>query len=422
MKGEKMKSLLKVGLVVLLFCIFSFDMFAEGTAEESSSEEDVSLRVLVMYEDQARVSIHDNYYQKNLDQLPGIDLEIELGGGGANYLDKLKVYYAANDLPDVFWTGGVAAARPLYDGNALVDLKPYITSDGFAEKYDSPSGVRYFRGGVYAIEAGTDSYFTPRILYRKSVFADNGVSVPKTYKELLDVCIKLSSKGIVPISTVEFFLRAGLFQELLMADNPQYLKDLIDGKTTITDKPYVDAFARMRELAEAGAFPKDVTTIPWGAHIELFNTGKAAMLLNFSWVIPGFAGDEDIDLMPFPSINSDTTQAHQMWGHPLNGFAVSAVGPDIDAGVKTAEYLSLQDATFFRGEQKSPTLLNPGIELTDVDRLMQKHMDATLAAAQGLPCLYSYMSPDVNAENKIISGALVSSSITALEASPYESR
>ena len=118
--------------------------------------------------------------------------------GDQNYIDKLKVLYSADDLPDVIVTGGYNLIDMMKD--KLVDLTPYLDEDTEWKGQLSSVGVNVNSrdGQLYAIP-----YIRQVIgyYYNKDLFAQAGIEAPpETWEEFEADCDKLLAAGITPIS------------------------------------------------------------------------------------------------------------------------------------------------------------------------------------------------------------------------------
>src|SRR6478736_4930788 len=82
----------------------------------------------------------------------------------------------------------------LADAGGFLDL----TGQPFLKSFNQSvlDGTKY-KGKNYTVPTGL-SYYTG-MFYNKKIFADNGITVPTTWQELVAACEKLKGKGIVPI-------------------------------------------------------------------------------------------------------------------------------------------------------------------------------------------------------------------------------
>jgi raffinose/stachyose/melibiose transport system substrate-binding protein len=356
-------------------------------APTAAPAEKTKLKILVISADENRQKINENYIKVNLAKaLPNIDLEIENGGGGDDFYNKVKTYNASGDMPDVWYSDAVTAIPIIGAGNQL-DLTAAITKDGFIKKYSVPDALKFNDGKIYTLSSGCDTYFNPRIFYNKAIFAKYNLKEPATFDDLVTICKTLKKNGVAPIAmdgVAGWGPCLGLFQQMVQIEDPQVAQDLLANKTDFTNPVVKNALGRIQTLAKAGAFPDGVTTLDYGPADEMFTSGKSAMFFIFTWELPNLAKDPNVDFFLWPKATADNTKYDptkvlQFWGSPLNGYAVFAKSKNLDAAVQLCEFCATQDALYFN-DQKAPVTLDTGFKLTDVSPLMQKNLDAYAAA------------------------------------------
>lgn len=349
---------------------------------EDQPQEKAKIKLLLMTGDETRKAINAKYLTPDnfKTDLPDIEVQIEESIGGDEYTNKLKTYNATGELPDVYWAAGTTTMKPIINSGSALDFLPYITADGFAEKYTEKEAIAPFTDGkLYVLQAGSDMYFVPRIFYHKEIFSQNGITVPTTFDEFMAVCKILKDKGIVPWATYgkdAWAVRNYLFQNLVMAEDPKVITDLIENKTDFYNPVCQSALAKIQKMVQEGVFQPGVTTAEYGAAQELFTSKKAAMYTMMTWALPDLAKDPDVDIMFFPQVNPsiDMSKTLQYWGGPNSGYAVNAKSKFADASVKVAEYCTVQEAKFFNIEQKAPTAIDTGIVPEAGSELLQKSL------------------------------------------------
>lgn len=191
------------------------------------------------------------------------------------------------DNPDVLH---VAAAGVYVD---LTDkVKKWGQWDDFYLGYRVATSLD---GKVYAIQFGTNNL---ALFYRKDVFEKYGLTPPKTWAELLEVCEKLKSvqdeTGMYPIGVAAVNTEELTFQFLpfLWSNNATLLE---------LDTPQaVEALKLWVTLLEKGYAPQDVLT--WGQGADPLIGGQVAMMVNGPWIIPLLQQEGiDFDVAPLPA-------------------------------------------------------------------------------------------------------------------------
>lgn len=351
----------------------------KDNGNDKQKDEVTKLKLVTISTDETRVNIMENYIKPNSEkELPNFKIEFEPGGGGEDLANKMKTYNAAGDLPDV-WYSEASYAPPIIEVGNQLDLTPYITKDGFIDKYSVKDALKFKDGKIYALSSGSDTFFTPRIFYNKKIFQENGIEIPETFDELIEVCKTLRSKDIVPVTTMGkggWAPQLYLFQTMVQIEDPEVMKQLLSNEIDFTNPVIKNGLARIEELAKVGAFPKGIATLDYGPAKEMFVSGKAAMYWMFTWELPSLSEDPNVDFFPWPSDGSKYNRNNvvQYWGSPLGGYAVSATSENIEEAVKLAEFCAMQDAKYFNS-QNAPVTLDTGNEITGVSELMSRNLD-----------------------------------------------
>ncbi len=358
--------------------------------------EKVKIKFLSLSSDDNRNNIRENYIKVNVaTELPNVEVEYDLGGGGQDYANKLKAYNASGDMPDVWFSEQNLSSVVVSAGNAL-DLAPYVAASGFDKKFKMAEVIAPDQNGkIYCVQPGADQYFTPRLWYHKDIFADNGIEVPKTFDELVEICKVLKGKGIVPMSIVGkdgWTPNLHMLQTMIMAEDPQVAVDLVNNKTDFSNPVVKNALGRIQRLVNEGAFAQGVTNIDYGPAMEMYTSGKAAMLAMFTWETGNLeTASPDTDFIVWPSAKegNDANASIQFWGAPLSGYLASAQTENPEVAAQFAMFCAEQDALYYNIEQKAPTSLETGVAVEGISPLLQKTLDQFSAAKLKVPSLWA---------------------------------
>ncbi|CAI6079667.1 ABC transporter substrate-binding protein [Cohnella sp. JJ-181] len=353
----------------------------KDSAQESAGTDGkkIKMRVITITTDENRNNIMEKFIKPKIaEALPNLEVEFEPGGGGEDMANKLKTLNASEDMPDVFWNDA-GYFTPLKSTGSIMDLTPYISKDGFLNKYSVPDALKHVDGGIYSLSSGADTYFTPVIFYHKDMFEQAGVQVPATFDEFVQISKSLKSKGMVPAVTPGkdgWGPKLFLLQQMIQIGDPQAMADLVSNKTNFDNPSVQEGAARIETLVKEGVFPDGIANLDYGPAMEMFTSKKAAMLMMFTWELPNLAKDETVDFFPFPSAGDkyDPTKSVQFWGSPLNGYAVSGKTKHPDEAVQLAEFLAMADALYFE-TTGAPISLQTGNPSSEKSPLMQKFVD-----------------------------------------------
>jgi raffinose/stachyose/melibiose transport system substrate-binding protein len=356
----------------------------------SQSKEKPKLKAAVLYIGVIRQKIYDEYYKTNVTkELPNIEVEFETAGSNEDYDDKLRIYNAAGELPDVFWNSSVSVGKAFIEANNLLELTDSITKSGWLGKFLKPDVLKY-NNKIYTLGSGVDQIFTPRVFYNKTYFTKNNLAVPASWNDFLDVCAKIKADGKTPIVGYGFSMANSLFQLMVMANNPQDMTDLMNDPTKIDSQVYIDALDRIADLAKKGYIAQGILTLDQGDVEAKFYSQDAPIYINYSWQLPTVERESEkagfeADFMPFPFVSDAGKDTAMYWGTPLSGMCVFAKSEHPEEAVRLAEFLCNQDAIYFRTVEGSPTLLDPGVEIEGMTEFMKKNIDMLNNAENRFP-------------------------------------
>jgi raffinose/stachyose/melibiose transport system substrate-binding protein len=251
-----------------------------------------------------------------------------------SYKQKIRTSVGSGNGPTLIysWAGGTlkdyVASKEVVD---ITDKIPALTKRVIPSVLD----VGTIDGKVYAVPINNSQPVL--FYYNKKLFKQAGVQVPKTYDDLLAAVKTFKAKGILPIAL------AGQSQwpELMWIE---YLVDRIGGpqpfkkaydqqKGAWSDPAFEKAFAKLKELIDAGAFGDKFGSVVAdnNADAALVYTNKAAMLLQGNWVYTTFTTDAakwvkdgNLGWFDFPSVEGGAGDRSNVYGNPANYFSVSA--------------------------------------------------------------------------------------------------
>jgi raffinose/stachyose/melibiose transport system substrate-binding protein len=391
---------------------------AKAETAQPASDEKVKLRLMSLSTDENQIKILENYIKKNLAaELPNVEIEFEPGGGGEDFANKLKTYNASGDLPDVWYSAADYATAVISAGNQL-DFTQHITDDGFIGKFAIPEALKFSDGKIYALSAGADTYFTPRIFYHKDIFEQNNIAIPKTFDEFMTACKALKEKGIVPMSIMGkggWGPQLYMVQTMIQSEDPQVALDLLQNKTDFTNPAVVNAVKKIETMVKEGVFPEGVANLDYGPSLELFTAKKTAMFGGFTWETANLGADPNIGMFMWPTSNDQypTGDVTQFWGSPLNGYGVNAKSENLEMAVKLAEYCVSQEALFY-AEQGSKLNLQTDVAPAEQSELMKENIKLYENTKLKIPTIFlNAMDAKTGTEFGTLGGSLLTGAYTA---------
>ncbi len=264
------------------------------------------------------------------------------------YKDKIRVLTAGGELPDIYFSWAGDFAKKFVRAGLAADLTSEIEGTEWGSSLAGAAVNAWtYDGKVYGIPISVDGKF---FLYNTKMFADNGVSVPATFDDLLAACDTFKSKGIQPITLGNKDGWAAI--HYLTSLNAKYVpratldKDYEVATGEFTDPGYVQALNALVELntrcLTQGANGIDYTV----AQAELMN-GKAAMYYGQSVEFKTFttaggapAGFEDSwDFFPMPPVAGGAGDQNSLTGAP-DGFIVNAKSQNLPLAIDFMKFLT----------------------------------------------------------------------------------
>lgn len=215
----------------------------------------------------------------------------------------LKTRVVKNDIPDVIALG----ATDTYSILAQSDIFTDLTQSTLLEKIDTNyvqmlqdlTGMKKVTGIPYATNA-------LGIMYNKGIFKDLGLTIPKTWDELIATAQKVKDSGKIPFYyTYKDDWQTNLPFNALGPNlvGIDFYKQRREGKVTFKDK-YREVAEKQLQLLDYGHgdnFGKN-----YADGNRAFAKGESAMYIQGSWAIPEIRKANpkaDIGFFPFPTGN-----------------------------------------------------------------------------------------------------------------------
>ncbi len=224
-----------------------------------------------------------------------IKVNVEEIAGDQNYVDKMKVLYSSNSLPDAFNCGGYNLIDSMKD--QLVDLTDIVAGDPElrALANDLCWEVNSRDGRIYGVP------YTRQVIgyfYNKELFAKAGIEAPATtWDEFFEQCDKLLEAGITPLSmdTADSGWVTSLWLGAMLGatdEGDAFMNTNLP--TDYTFQGFVDAATRIQTM-----FQKYTTTDAVGGAYENaasnFFMEETAMIANGPWMVSDFYDTSMVD-------------------------------------------------------------------------------------------------------------------------------
>ncbi|OPA81056.1 ABC transporter substrate-binding protein [Paenibacillus selenitireducens] len=257
------------------------------------------------------------------------------------YRQRLKTVAAANELPDVFimHPGTIAkefsSAGLVQPLNDLLDSNPAWKDGYLPNSFDDFT----FDGKTYSAPMGLSP--TSILYYNKTILTENGLTVPKTWDELLNAVKVLKEKNIIPIALgnkAPWLAQSSILSSLAdrVTGTEWFDKAVAQDGAKFTDPEFVQALTYLQQLGTTGAFQEGFNAIDTTQMEQLYAQGKAAMIIEGGWAVTNLVATAPKDVLAatgvavLPSIPNGK-------GDPNSVSGATGVGPALSSKVEGAK-------------------------------------------------------------------------------------
>jgi len=222
---------------------------------------------------------------------PGIKIDIETHPGGGEGDNLVKTRLATGEMSDVFRYNAGSLFQALNPPQTMLDLtdEPFQANiiDSFKPVVTAPDGRIYGVPEEAAMGGG--------ILYNKKIYADLGLSVPKTWADFMANNEKIKAAGKVPVIqtfgdtwTSQLFVLGDYFN--VQAAVPNFAADYTANKAKYATTPAaMKGFEHGEEVFKAGYLNEDFAAAKFDDGLRMVATGEGAHYPMLTFAIGGIA-------------------------------------------------------------------------------------------------------------------------------------
>ncbi|MCZ8518277.1 MULTISPECIES: ABC transporter substrate-binding protein [Paenibacillus] len=328
---------------------------------------------------------------------PNIKVEHETRPGGGEGDNLVKTRLATGDMTDVFWYNAGSLMQALNPEQNLLDLtnEPFMNHVVESFKPTVTFNNKMFAGPIGSTMGGG-------WLYNKKVYAQLGLTVPKTWAELMANNEKIKGAGITPVIgsfkddwTTQIVVLADYYN--VQAQAPKFADDYTANKAKFADTPAVlRSFEKLEEIGKKGYFNKDFLATTYDAGVKLLAEGKGAHYPMLTFAIPvieqnypEYIGDIGIFAQP-----GDSADVNGLTVWVSNGAYIYKEGKHIEEAKKFVEFTSSVEGLEALMKVSKPTgpLLVKGAKLPDNVPQVVKDMMPYFDTGKTAPAL-EFVSP-----------------------------
>lgn len=322
-----------MGILVILISMMVLAACGSSGGEKSAGDT-VTLKYGMWNKDQ--VPAVEKIIEKFEKENPDIKVDIELTPR-EQYFQKLETAANGGAMPDVFWMNGPNAAR-FANGKVLLPLNELIEKDevDMSNYPETVTSLYTINDEVYGIPKDFD---TTGLFYNKKIFDEAGVPYPDetwTWEDLKQAAEKLTNKekGIHGIAAD--LKNQGSYYDLIWQNGGEIITN--NGKSTGFDEPAaIEALEYWYSFIDEGLSPTYVQlTESWS--VDMFMSGKLAMIFDGSWRVPIFKDNPDIDVAVLPQGKERAVTIHGL------SNVIAAKTKNKEAAWEFVKYLGSEEA------------------------------------------------------------------------------
>ncbi|MEF2074067.1 ABC transporter substrate-binding protein [Consotaella aegiceratis] len=212
--------------------------------------------------------------------------------------------YLVTAAPDIcFWYSG-ERMRAFVQRGLFDDISDLVEKEDYAKPLGGALSAVTVNGKQYGLPLGGRLYGN---YYLADVIKDNGLTMPKTWDELITYGEAAKTAGLVPITigTKEIWPVAGFFDSLdLRINGLDRHMALCAGEVSYLDPSVAAVFDHWQELIERKFFLPDSTSYTFSEAAALLGRHKAGFMNIGSYVEKEIPEDQqsNLHLAPFPKI------------------------------------------------------------------------------------------------------------------------
>ncbi|MFD2613648.1 ABC transporter substrate-binding protein [Paenibacillus gansuensis] len=253
---------------------------------------------------------------------PGVKLEIESVGGGADYGAALKAKFASGETPDIFNNGGFNEMNTWMEHLEDLSDQPWV-----GDIVDVAKEPMTKDGKIFGMPMNLEGY---GFLYNKDLFAKAGIiELPKTMAQLEEAAKKLQAAGITPFANgyQEWWILGIHNLNVAFANqaNPdEFIKGMNDGTSKIKGNEVFNNWAKLLDMTVKYGNKNPLTT-DYNTQVTLFASGKAAMMQQGNWTqiqIDGIDPNLNIGVLPMP-ISEDAAANDKLYVGVPNNWVIN---------------------------------------------------------------------------------------------------
>lgn len=278
------------------------------------------------------------------------------------YAQALRQQLTTNQAPDlaraVLGYGEASSASTLAEKGLLATIGggSWIDEVPDSSKYATENSEGTFAFPVDSAAIG--------IFYEPSALKAAGVSVPKSFPEVIEACEgaaggKLAfALGANETSGMPLFIADAMSASTVYAENPEFGKERLADEATFADsKGWNTTLEQFAQMQEAGCFDKDAVGISQEQASAELVQGKALMAVSLTVTLPLFQAANpkaELKMAPFPG-STDPAETRVTAG-PVDGYVIPAKGGNPELAEEFLSFYAEHRGEFSKIDESIPAI------------------------------------------------------------------
>ncbi|SFZ84638.1 raffinose/stachyose/melibiose transport system substrate-binding protein [Devosia enhydra] len=271
-----------------------------------------------------------------------VKVEIQRVPSGESYAQAMFTQLQAGAGADLIFTnagyGAPESMLPLAEAGQLADL----TDRAFAAEFPPERVAEYWSDGkLYGLPL---SLTNVGLVYNVDLLAQNGLTPPETFEELLALCdkaVSLNKSAVGIAGSSPFYFYEAVAVGTVFVEDPDWSEKRTAGETTFAGTPgWTAAFERVKTMLDRQCFPVGVQAITPPQLFADIAAGNVLMAVGPTTLMGAVVNMNPaitLKMRPFPNDAAERTAAMSVYNDALS---VNAKSANQDAAFAFLDYLS----------------------------------------------------------------------------------
>ena len=259
-----------------------------------------------------------------------------------------------NEMPDMFGCTTGNMFELMFEDGIIMDL----TGQEFLSSVE-PSSLEMstYNGKNWRLPYSLSCY---GLYVRTDIFEEQGLALPTTWDELMDVCEKLTAAGITPFALPDKTMVYQRMERMMsfMSEDDTEFKQIAAGELDAKDSKLLQNYANASRQIVNYMTPESLGAEYTESYQQLI-AGQAAMTINGGWSLATLKDyDPDIKVALIPMPNPTGEESKVVVSIDTN-FCISSSTKHPEECLKFFEYLAQPEvAQVYANKEGSPCVIN----------------------------------------------------------------